>query len=122
MRSRAAACEFLTAVLHNCTSQVHIPPPSGTDLSPYERTLRLYTEGRRNHLLGNAPRPTDPGSRLVIATRRARTGGASGVWRSRPRARPDRERNGVVVMAPRHFPPGFLWGTATSAHQVEGQN
>lgn len=25
-------------------------------------------------------------------------------------------------MAPKHFPPGFLWGTATSAHQVEGQN
>jgi beta-glucosidase len=25
-------------------------------------------------------------------------------------------------MAPRHFPPGFLWGTATGAHQVEGQN
>jgi beta-glucosidase len=25
-------------------------------------------------------------------------------------------------MAPRHFPPGFLWGTATAAHQVEGQN
>ena len=25
-------------------------------------------------------------------------------------------------MTPRHFPPGFLWGTATGAHQVEGQN
>jgi beta-glucosidase len=25
-------------------------------------------------------------------------------------------------MAPLHFPPGFLWGTATAAHQVEGQN
>jgi beta-glucosidase len=25
-------------------------------------------------------------------------------------------------MAPRRFPPGFLWGTATAAHQVEGQN
>lgn len=25
-------------------------------------------------------------------------------------------------MAPKHFPSGFLWGTATSAHQVEGQN
>src|SRR5215470_8075282 len=26
------------------------------------------------------------------------------------------------TMTPRHFPPGFLWGTATAAHQVEGQN
>ena len=25
-------------------------------------------------------------------------------------------------MRPRSFPPGFLWGTATGAHQVEGQN
>jgi beta-glucosidase len=25
-------------------------------------------------------------------------------------------------MAPRRFPPGFLWGTATAAHQVEGGN
>jgi beta-glucosidase len=25
-------------------------------------------------------------------------------------------------MTPRRFPPGFLWGTATAAHQVEGQN
>jgi beta-glucosidase len=25
-------------------------------------------------------------------------------------------------MAPRRFPPGFLWGAATAAHQVEGQN
>lgn len=25
-------------------------------------------------------------------------------------------------MAARRFPPGFLWGTATAAHQVEGQN
>ena len=25
-------------------------------------------------------------------------------------------------MQPRAFPPGFLWGTATGAHQVEGQN
>lgn len=25
-------------------------------------------------------------------------------------------------MAPKRFPPGFLWGTASSAHQVEGQN
>lgn len=25
-------------------------------------------------------------------------------------------------MTPRKFPPGFLWGTATSSHQVEGQN
>jgi len=25
-------------------------------------------------------------------------------------------------MPPRSFPPGFLWGTATGAHQVEGQN
>jgi beta-glucosidase len=23
---------------------------------------------------------------------------------------------------PHHFPPGFLWGTATAAHQVEGSN
>jgi len=22
----------------------------------------------------------------------------------------------------RHFPPGFLWGTATAGHQVEGNN
>src|SRR5262245_61447234 len=28
----------------------------------------------------------------------------------------------IVIMAPRRFPPGFLWGTATAAHQVEGQN
>ncbi|RMH40463.1 MAG: glycosyl hydrolase family protein, partial [Gammaproteobacteria bacterium] len=21
-----------------------------------------------------------------------------------------------------HFPPGFLWGTATASHQVEGNN
>jgi beta-glucosidase len=25
-------------------------------------------------------------------------------------------------MAPRRFPPGFLWGTASSSHQHEGQN
>ncbi len=25
-------------------------------------------------------------------------------------------------MPPLHFPPGFLWGTASAAHQVEGQN
>jgi len=25
-------------------------------------------------------------------------------------------------MAPRHFPPGFLWGTASSSHQHEGRN
>ena len=25
-------------------------------------------------------------------------------------------------MRPRSFPPGFLWGAATGAHQVEGQN
>jgi beta-glucosidase len=25
-------------------------------------------------------------------------------------------------MAPRRFPPGFLWGAATAAHQVEGRN
>lgn len=25
-------------------------------------------------------------------------------------------------MEPKRFPPGFLWGTATAAHQVEGQN
>lgn len=25
-------------------------------------------------------------------------------------------------MPPRRFPPGFLWGTATAAHQVEGYN
>ncbi len=23
---------------------------------------------------------------------------------------------------PRQFPPGFVWGAATAAHQVEGQN
>lgn len=25
-------------------------------------------------------------------------------------------------MAPLHFPPGFTWGTATAAHQIEGAN
>jgi len=25
-------------------------------------------------------------------------------------------------MPPRAFPPGFLWGAASGAHQVEGQN
>jgi len=25
-------------------------------------------------------------------------------------------------MPPRRFPPGFLWGTASSSHQHEGQN
>ncbi len=28
----------------------------------------------------------------------------------------------VMVQATYHFPRGFLWGTATSAHQVEGNN
>jgi len=27
-----------------------------------------------------------------------------------------------MVQATFHFPPGFLWGTATSSHQVEGFN
>src|SRR5262245_36007744 len=29
---------------------------------------------------------------------------------------------GRDMMTPRSFPSGFLWGTATSSHQVEGQN
>src|SRR5262245_45814557 len=35
---------------------------------------------------------------------------------------PSRSQQKEALMAPRHFPPGFLWGTATAAHQVEGQN
>ena len=27
-----------------------------------------------------------------------------------------------MAQATFNFPPGFLWGTATASHQVEGQN
>ena len=41
--------------------------------------------------------------------------------RARPRARPAPHPRGAAPVTVT-FPPGFLWGAATAAHQIEGNN
>src|SRR5262249_10837435 len=94
------------------------------------RALRALPHGchRARHLRALLPRPAScsaRGPRIATELRQGRghaVARAIGLALVRCLPPGDRTRTFRHVMASLAFPDGFVWGTATAAHQVEGGN